>query len=61
MACDASTQQLHRWQELRDALNKTDRQIYYSICPHGKPPATGPSEPWYDFTFFCRDGFMTLW
>lgn len=40
-------QQLHRWQELRDALNKTGRQIYYSICPHGHVPATGPSEPWY--------------
>ena len=40
-------QQLRRWQELRDALNKTGREIYYSICPHGKPLATGSSEPWY--------------
>ena len=39
-------QQLHRWQELRDALNKTGRSIYYSICPHGHVPATGPSQPW---------------
>ena len=39
-------QQLRRWQELRDALNRTGRPIYYSICPHGKPPSTGPSTPW---------------
>ena len=39
-------QQLQRWQALRDALNRTGREIYYSICPHGHPPETGPSEPW---------------
>lgn len=32
------TLQLGVWQDLRDALNKTGRPIYYSICPHGKLP-----------------------
>jgi hypothetical protein len=39
--------QLQHWQMLRDALNATGRPIYYSICPHGHVPASGPSAPWY--------------
>jgi alpha-galactosidase len=38
--------QLDHFRELRDALNATGRQIYYSICPHAHVPKTGPSEPW---------------
>lgn len=41
------TIELQHWQGLRDALNKTGHPIYYSICPHGKVPAVGPSVPWY--------------
>jgi len=41
------TKQLHNWQGLRDALNKTGHPIYYSICPHGHVPPDGPSAPWY--------------
>ena len=40
--------QLARWGELRDALNRTGRPIWYSICPHGKPGAdTGTVVDWY--------------
>ena len=31
---------------LRDALNKTSRKIYYSICPHAVCPATGTGAPY---------------
>jgi alpha-galactosidase len=31
---------------LRDALNATGRQIYYSICPHTDAPHVGPGEPY---------------
>ena len=41
------TIQLKNWQDLRDALNRTGKAIYYSICPHSIVPPTGTSEPWY--------------
>jgi hypothetical protein len=41
------TQQLELWQQLAQSLNKTGRPIYYSICPHGKPPSMGTAADWY--------------
>jgi hypothetical protein len=35
------TIQLNNFRQLRDALNKTGREIYYSICPHAHVPNAG--------------------
>lgn len=32
---------------LRDALNKTGREIYYSICPHASAPEAGTGAPYH--------------
>ena len=49
-------QQLRRWQELRDALNRTGRPIYYSICPHALAPDSGTAAAWHNQSFApCSD------
>eukprot|EP00930_Biecheleria_cincta_P039969 TRINITY_DN27423_c0_g2_i1.p1 TRINITY_DN27423_c0_g2~~TRINITY_DN27423_c0_g2_i1.p1 ORF type:complete len:456 (-),score=61.16 TRINITY_DN27423_c0_g2_i1:65-1432(-) len=38
--------QYEAWASLRDALNRTGRPIYYSICPHTKSDGVGTERPW---------------
>eukprot|EP00039_Didymoeca_costata_P024125 m.9349 g.9349 ORF g.9349 m.9349 type:complete len:450 (+) comp4053_c0_seq1:62-1411(+) len=44
---DPTIQYAH-WGELRDALNKTGRPIYYSICPHTVSDGVGTATPFKD-------------
>lgn len=38
---------------LRDALNKTGKAIYYSICPHAVAPPVGPAEPYHGASVYA--------
>lgn len=42
----ANLTEYEAWAELRDALNKTGRPIYYSICPKTVAPDYGTATPY---------------
>ena len=49
-------EQYAAWKELGDALNATDRPIYYSICPHTLAPNKDTSVEWHNQSFApCSD------
>lgn len=38
---------------LRDALNRTGKAIYYSICPHAVCPGRGPGRPYHGASVYA--------
>jgi hypothetical protein len=53
------TPQYAAFAALRDALNKTGREIYYSICPHAVCPATGTGAPYHKASVYSPPAVWT--